>query len=467
VKRLALVGLVVALWPGGTGHALSCNANDAWQDRFPSWSPNGDSIAFMRQQTGCDPPAESLGFVTPGRPEQIYGEDARRASWAPPSWAPSGLAVAYSRDRESVGVTAPSGPVGDDGPGLFPAWADNSIAVTVGASLQLIELTSGARRVLVPTYVKPTQSTGLAAWSPDRRRLALGVMVNNLEGAIGVINADGSGYRTIARGLNQSVNPTWSPDGQRIAFETNREGNFEIYSVRVDGTDLRNLTRAPQGDDRMPAWHKDMIAFISNRDRKPGDLYGFSLFTMSPDGSDLQWHAQDLHPYSPLAWSPDGSQVVFASGRECLRWGIYVFDRRTDGVRRLTNQCRFGGTRGDDLLIGTPFKDFLDAGPGNDHLRGLAGPDLLRGAVGNDRLTSGPGDDVLIGGPGDDVVVGGDGSDRVIVERGHDRVSAGKGNDLIESRNGSRDVISCGGGRDTVVADRIDRVAGDCERVRP
>ena len=421
----------------------------------------------MRQQPGCDPPSESLGFVSPGRPEQIYGEDAKRASWAPPSWAPSGLAVAYSRDPESVGVTAPSGPVGDDGPGLFPAWADNSIAVTVGASLQLIELTSGARRVLVPAYVKPTQSTGLAAWSPDRQRLALGVMVNNLEGAIGIVNADGTGYRTIAPGPNQAVNPTWSPDGQRIAFETNREGNFEIYSVRLDGTDVRNLTRAPQGDDRMPAWHGNTIAFISNRDRRSGDPYGFSLFTISPDGSNLQWHAGDLHPYSPVAWSPDGSQIAFASGRECLRWGIYVFDRRTEGVRRLTNQCSFGGTTGDDILRGTPFRDFLHGGDGRDRIFGLAGPDLLRGDLRRDHLHGGAGPDILFGGRSDDVVLGGDGDDHIVTDdRGHDRVFGGKGDDLIDSGAHTRDEIWCGPGRDTVTADRLDRVARDCERVR-
>jgi dipeptidyl aminopeptidase/acylaminoacyl peptidase len=271
----------------------------------------------------------------------------------------------------------------------------------------------------------------------------------------------------IAVGPNQSVNPTWSPDGKTIAFETNRDRDFEIYSVRVDGTRLRNITNTPQGDDRMPAWRGKTIAFISNRDRKPGDLYGFSLFTISPDGSNLQWHAQDLHPYSPLAWSPDGSQIAFASGRECLRWGIYVFDRRTDGTRRLTNQCQFNGGAGDDVLRGTPFLDFLSGGDGRDRILGLAGPDLLRGDLRRDRLDGGPGPDILFGGRSDDVVLGGEGNDRIVTDdRGRDRVFGGNGDDLIESGSGSRDIISCGAGRDTVIADRLDRVARDCERVR-
>jgi WD40 repeat protein len=471
VRHLALPVVVVAaaLSLVHTGHvrALNCQPNDAWQDRFPSWSPNGDSIAFMRQQPGCDPPGESLGFVSPGGREEIIGTDGNRGSWAPPSWAPSGLAVAYGRDGESVGVVAPSGPVGDDGPGLFPAWAGNSIAVTVGASLQVIELISGVRRVVVPAYIKPTQSTGLAAWSPDRQWLAFGWKSTNVEGgAIAVVRADGSGFRLLALGPNQSVNPTWSPDSQSIAFETNRDRNFEIYSVRFDGTSVRNLTNTPQSDDRMPAWHENRIAFISNRDRLPRDLYGFSLFTISPDGSNLHWHAQDLHPYSPLAWSPDGSRIAFASGRECLRWGIYVFDFRTDGVRRVTNQCRFDGTLRDDILEGTPFLDFIDAGPGRDIVYGLGGPDTITGDLGADSLWGGGGRDTLVGGWGDDMVFGGDAGDRILTTgRGHDRIFGGSGDDLIESGSGFRDFIVCGPGRDTVRADRFDRIARDCERV--
>jgi RTX calcium-binding nonapeptide repeat (4 copies)/WD40-like Beta Propeller Repeat len=442
VKRLLLLAIIGAALAGsGPGHvqALSCNPNSAWQDRFPSWSPNGDAIAFMRQQPGCDPPAESLGFVTPGNREWIYGTDARRTSWAPPSWAPNGLAVAYGRDRESVGVTAPTGPVGDDGPGLFPSWAGDQIAVTVGSSLQVIDLLSGGRRVLVPSYFKPTQSTGVAVWSPDRKWLAFGWKSSTVEGgAIAVVRADGSDFRLLGLGRNQSTNPTWSPDGQTIAFETNRDRDFEIYSVHLDGTGLRNLTSAPQGDDRMPAWHGSTIAFISNRDRSPRELYGFALYTMSSDGRTQLWRAKDLHPYSPLAWSPDGSKIAFASGRECFRWGLYTIEVATDHVEQLTNRCTFYGTGGADVLRGTPFLDYLDGGKGADRIFGLGGPDRLDGGLGNDRLDGGDGRDTIDGGPGDDTVV---------------------------SRDGFRDLVFCDRGRDTVVADKRDRVSADCERV--
>jgi Ca2+-binding RTX toxin-like protein len=64
------------------------------------------------------------------------------------------------------------------------------------------------------------------------------------------------------------------------------------------------------------------------------------------------------------------------------------------------------------------------------------------------------------------VVLGGAGNDHIWTDgRAHDHVYGGSGNDVIDSGSGSRDVITCGGGRDTVRADRLDRVARDCELV--
>ncbi len=98
--------------------------------------------------------------------------------------------------------------------------------------------------------------------------------------------------------------------------------------------------------------------------------------------------------------------------------------------------------------VGSARADVLRGGGGNDTLRGLGGHDRLFGGSGNDRLFGGNGNDRLDGG------------------RGRDVLDGGRGNDLILARDKAVDTIRCGPGRDSVVADRADKVAKDCETVR-
>jgi hypothetical protein len=95
-------------------------------------------------------------------------------------------------------------------------------------------------------------------------------------------------------------------------------------------------------------------------------------------------------------------------------------------------------TAGADRLVGTPRRDVL---------RGLGGPDTILGGAGDDLLDGGTGNDTLVGGRGRDVLYG------------------RAGNDVLSVRDGRRDRVSCGAGRDRVIADRLDTVARDCERV--
>ena len=100
------------------------------------------------------------------------------------------------------------------------------------------------------------------------------------------------------------------------------------------------------------------------------------------------------------------------------------------------------------VRVGNNRANVLNGTSGPDLLRGLGGDDWLLGLGGADRLFGGAGNDHLVGGPGRDVLDGGTGKDR------------------IEARDKARDVIRCGPGRDTVIADRVDSVARNCEVVR-
>ena len=76
--------------------------------------------------------------------------------------------------------------------------------------------------------------------------------------------------------------PAWSPDGERIAFESDRDGNFEIYVMSADGKYKHNLTQNP-GDDAAPSWSPDgkKILFHSNRYEDQEEIY-----VMHADGSN-------------------------------------------------------------------------------------------------------------------------------------------------------------------------------------
>lgn len=127
---------------------------------------------------------------------------------------------------------------------------------------------------------------------------------------------------------------------------------------------------------------------------------------------------------------------------------------------------RGSGGPGADLLLGGLGRDRLDGGLDDDTLRGGAGADRIATGGGGDRASGQAGDDRVAGGSGADRLQGGSGRDRISGGSGSDRISGGSGRDRISARDRVRDRISCGGGVDRVVADRGDRVARSCERVR-
>ncbi|MBA3330446.1 MAG: hypothetical protein H0T39_06155, partial [Actinobacteria bacterium] len=98
--------------------------------------------------------------------------------------------------------------------------------------------------------------------------------------------------------------------------------------------------------------------------------------------------------------------------------------------------------------------------------RGTAAADVLRGGAGVDVLLGLGGNDTLHGGAGNDRLLGGDGADSITGGTGQDTIEGGRGADMIQAADRQLDLVRCGPGRDRVVADRIDRVARDCEVVR-
>ena len=112
--------------------------------------------------------------------------------------------------------------------------------------------------------------------------------------------------------------PAWSPDGNEIAFVSDRDGNYEIYVMDANGSNQERLTYNIYSD-RRPAWSPNgvEIAFVSNRGGASG------LYLMKSDGSNQRRLivSEDIevvgYPCSFIvdpAWSPDGSKIVFSAG---------------------------------------------------------------------------------------------------------------------------------------------------------
>jgi eukaryotic-like serine/threonine-protein kinase len=132
--------------------------------------------------------------------------------------------------------------------------------------------------------------------------------------------------------------PTWSPDGNLLAFASNRSGNFEIYIRRVEGGQEVNVTSNP-AQDFQPAFSPDgnRIAFISTRASRTGMIrigssfglefrtYGGDLWVAPALGGQAQRLALDAN-YP--AWNPEGGRIAYVTGPESHRSIIEV---ATDG----------------------------------------------------------------------------------------------------------------------------------------
>ena len=128
------------------------------------------------------------------------------------------------------------------------------------------------------------------------------------------MNADGSDQKLIFGDRAISAGPTWAPDGRSVVFSNDREdgriGNFELFSVNIDGTGIRRLTTRPRYDvDATLSPDGQKIAFASNTDGN------FEIYVMNSDGTGLLRITRDLGDDLLPHWSYDGKKLIFTSNR--------------------------------------------------------------------------------------------------------------------------------------------------------
>ena len=227
------------------------------------------------------------------------------------------------------------------------------------------------------------------AWSPDGQYIVFASSELAGSSDIYVMNADGSYPRRLTTSPSVDTFPAWSPDGQYIAYMSDMEepgnadnpGNYDIYVMKADGSEIRRLTSEP-GEDTNPTWSPDgtWIAFLSDREGEFVGLYkmnsdgtnvipltvdvdlwtyespswygsrlifsdGLWMYTVNDDGTGLRSLTPEDAPYwdSSPTWSPDGTRIVLVSDRDTVygdgTLDIYTMNADGSQVNRLTDNA--------------------------------------------------------------------------------------------------------------------------------
>lgn len=206
-----------------------------------------------------------------------------------------------------------------------------------------------------PISNKPVKSGGLTdltndrgddlmpAWSPDGTKI---VFTSNRAGTadVYIMNVDGTGVTRITHSGATETAPIWSPDGSKIVMDSDRDGNREIYSMNADGSDQTRLTFNPTSDCGPVSFSPDgkRIAFARNALSGGQATDNYDIYSMNVDGSDLKQLTTHPRFDAEPVWSPDGSTILFISGRD-RNFEIYAINTDGSGEVNLTNSPGYEG----------------------------------------------------------------------------------------------------------------------------
>lgn len=179
------------------------------------------------------------------------------------------------------------------------------------------------------------------SWSPDSRWIVFemsepGPSADGRIGHVWKVRADGSELTQLTSGAFDDRQPNWSAAGERVLFQrrTLPDGQWDLYTIAPDGSDLQNVTRTPEVDETDASWSSNGTCIVYSSDA--GELPVANLFIIpATGGQTIQATFSEGREDGAPSWSPDGKWIAFEShegqdvGSPSALWQLLV----PEGVR--------------------------------------------------------------------------------------------------------------------------------------
>jgi eukaryotic-like serine/threonine-protein kinase len=290
-----------------------------------NWSPNGHRLAFWGEQKGGH--RDIWTVAADGRSEPVEVTDDGFIDWNP-IWSPDGQYLYFLSNRGGemnlwrVAIDETTGSLrSEPEPATLPSnncqhvsFARNGNSLVYGQSTRSENVWQigfdPARAEVVGAAAFLTQ--GLKRYThfnlaPDEQSF---VYLARGEPQQDLFTADrvGTPLHRLTDDVAQDIVPHWSPDGQWIAFLSDRSGKYEIWKVRPDGSGLVQMTHEPDRDLIAPVWSPDSKRLLYQ-------VRNVNSYVIDADRSGSQQTPQALGGNSPeglipMDWSPDGTMLV-------------------------------------------------------------------------------------------------------------------------------------------------------------